>query len=205
MNVFDRDYKRFDSWYDRNRFSYLSELKALKKVLPKFGKGLEIGVGTGRFAAPLEITLGIDPSFEMIKIASQRGVNVRWGFGEDLPFWDETFDYVAVIITLCFVKDPLKVLQESWRVLKKNGKIIIGIIDKDSFLGRFYQKKESIFYKNANFFTVKRLTGLLHTSQFERVSYYQTLFQLPSDMISVQEPEKGFGRGGFVVISGRKS
>lgn len=41
-------------------------------LLPNIGKGVEIGVGTGRFSAPLGIKLGVDPSWEMSKLA-------RWG------------------------------------------------------------------------------------------------------------------------------
>ena len=160
MNIFDRYYTKYDTWYDTHKFAYLSELEVLKKVMPKTGRGLEIGVGTGRFAAPLNITIGIDPSYNMLEIASRRDVNVRWGFGEDLPFLENSFDYVAIIITLCFVDDPLKVLQESRRVLKNDGELILGIIDKNSFLGKFYQKKKSIFYKNAYFFKVEEVVNL---------------------------------------------
>ncbi|MBU2504608.1 MAG: class I SAM-dependent methyltransferase, partial [Candidatus Omnitrophica bacterium] len=99
----------------------MSELEALKKVLPKASRGLEIGVGTGRFASALRITMGIDPSYAMMELAIERGVNVRRGAGEDLPFFENTFDYAAIIITLCFVKDPVKVLKEAGRVLKKHG------------------------------------------------------------------------------------
>ncbi|MDP2922686.1 MAG: class I SAM-dependent methyltransferase [Candidatus Omnitrophota bacterium] len=203
-NIFDRYYKEYDAWYDRNKFVYLSELKALKKVLPKKGKGLEIGVGTGRFAAPLGITMGIDPSHNMIRIAEQRGVNVRWGFGKDLSFGDDVFDYVAIIITLCFVKEPLKTLREAYRILKQRGKIIIGIIDKNSFLGKFYQKKKSIFYRQAHFFSVEESTGLLRQTGFKKFSYHQTLFSLPKKIKEVEKPQEGFGKGGFVVICAQK-
>ncbi len=27
-NIFDKYYKKYDAWYDRNKFAYLSELKA---------------------------------------------------------------------------------------------------------------------------------------------------------------------------------
>jgi ubiquinone/menaquinone biosynthesis C-methylase UbiE len=203
-NLFDRNYKKYDAWYERNKFAYLSELGVLRKVLPKKGKGLEIGVGTGRFAAPLGIRYGIDPSKKMLEIAKKRGVKVHLGNGEKLHFKNSSFDYVAIIITLCFVKDPLKVLKEAGRVLKRSGKIIIGIIDKDSFLGKFYQKKKSIFYKQARFFSVKKATRLLREAGFIRFSYYQTLFKIPDKIDSIEKPEKGFSKGGFVVISGEK-
>jgi len=203
VNIFDHHYKEYDAWYEKNRWPYLSELEALKKVIPQEGRGLEIGVGTGRFAAPLNIELGIDCSQKMLELAAQRGVNVRWGLGEDLPFLDDSMDYVAIIITICFVADPLKVLREAQRVLDNNGVLVLGIIDKDSFLGQFYQKKKSIFYKEANFFRVQELVALLKQAGFDGFTYYQTLFTFPDKMNSVDKPQEGFGEGGFVAIKAR--
>jgi len=203
-DVFDKHYKKYDAWYDKHKFAYLSELEALKKVIPKRAKGLEIGVGTGRFAHALGIQYGIDPSKKCLQIAKKRGVEIKLGRGEELPFATATFDYVAIIITLCFVKDPIKVLGEARRVLKKNGKIIIAIIDKESFLGKFYQRKKSVFYKQARFFSVKEATRLLKKIGFIRFSYYQTLFKLPDKIDSIDKPRRGFGKGSFVVISGEK-
>lgn len=202
--LFDRYYKKYDSWYDSNRFAYLSELEAVKKVLPKNKKGLEIGVGTGRFAAPLGIKYGIDPSKNMLKIAKGRGIAAREGLGEKLPFENGVFDYVTIIITLCFLRDPERVLTESKRVLKKGGKVIVGIIDKDSFLGKYYQKKKSVFYGHANFFSARQAAGLLKNAGFSVLSCYQTLYRLPNRIYTIQEPQRGFGKGGFVVISGGK-
>lgn len=203
-DVFDKYYKKYDTWYDKHNFAYLSELEAIRKVLPKKGKGLEIGVGTGRFAGPLGIRYGIDPSRKMLEIARKRGVEVKLGRGEKLPFANASFDYVAIIITLCFVEDPVKVLSEARRVLEKTGKIIIGIVDKDSFLGKFYRKKKSVFYKRANFFNVREVTNLLKEAGFKRLCYYQAIFKLPDRIDAVEVPQKGFGKGGFVVIAGEK-
>lgn len=200
-NIFDRYYKRYDAWYNKNKFAYLSELEAIKELLPKKGKGLEIGVGTARFAAPLGITTGVDPSENMLKIAKKRGINVKLASGEQLPFKNFTFDFVAIIITICFVENPLKVLKETKRVLKKNGKVIIGMIDKNSFLGKFYQKKKSLFYKEANFFSVRGITDLLKVVGFNHFSYYQTLFKFPNMINSIEQPQKGYGKGGFVIVS----
>ena len=201
MNIFDRYCKEYDAWYDRYKYVYLSELAAIRKVLPDDGRGLEIGVGTGRFAAPLGITVGIDPAKNMIETARQRGVDARLGIGEDLPFDNATFDYVAIIITICFVEDSQRVIEETKRVLKKNGRVIIGIIDKNSFLGKFYQKKKSVFYKQANFFSVAEITDLLKKAGFIRFSYYQTIFSPLEKIDAIEQPQKGFGKGGFVVVA----
>lgn len=204
-NIFDKYYKRYDIWYDKNKFVYLSELEAVKKALPKAAKGLEIGVGTGRFACALGITTGIDSSKNMIRIAKERGVDARLGFGECLPFESRSFNYVAIIITLCFTENPQKVLKESARVLKKKGNIIIGIVDKDSFLGKFYQEKKSLFYKQANFFSIKEISNLLKAGGFNHLTYFQTIFKLPEEINSIEKSQKGFGKGGFVVIGAQKS
>ena len=205
MNIFDHYYKKYDAWYDKNKFAYLSELEAIKRVLPKKGKGLEVGVGTGKFAQALGIKFGIDPSIEMLKIAKKRGINVRLGDGESLPFKNDTFDYIAIIITICFVKHPQRVIEESYRVLKNNGRIIVGIIDKDSFLGKFYQKKESVFYGKAKFFSVAELTNLIKNIGFNKFSYSQTIFELSDKVSSIEKPQNGFGNGSFVVISAAKN
>ena len=204
-SIFDLHVKKYDGWYEKNRFAYLSEIKALEKVIPIKDKGLEVGVGTGRFASRLGIKYGVDPSENMLKIARKRGIDAHHAQGERLPFDSATFGYVAIIITLCFVRDPVKVLIEAKRVLKKRGTIIIGIVDKDSFLGRFYQAKKSLFYDQARFYSVREVTDLLKMSGFGRFSYYQTIFDLPNKLNSVDRVRKGFGRGGFVVLSGKKT
>ena len=185
-NIFDKYYKLYDAWYDNNKLAYFSEIETIKKVLPKKGRGLEIGVGTGRFASSLGVEYGVDPSLNMLKIAGERGVKVKSGIGEHLPFEDSVFDYVIVIIALCFAQKPLMVLKEAGRVLNNNGKVIIGIIDRDSFLGRFYQRKKSIFYEKANLFSIKEVTNLLKTAGFNKFSYYQTIFQLPDKMTATR-------------------
>jgi len=200
LSIFDKHYKRYDYWYEKNKYTYLSELEAIKRVLPENGEGLEIGVGTGRFASALGISKGVEPSVNMAKIARKRGVDVEIGSGEDLPFDDAVFDCVTIIITLCFVNDPLKVIQEARRVLKKNGVLIIGIIDRESFLGKWYQNKESIFYKYAHLFSVNEVAEMLKVTGFDSISYVQTLFKLTEDIDSIEEPIDGFGTGGFVVI-----
>ena len=204
-NIFDELYRKYDAWYDKNRFAYLSELEAVKKVLPEKGYGLEIGVGSGRFAAPLSIAVGIDPSKKMVELARGRGVDAALGVGEELSFKDSTFDYVVIIVTLCFVQDPEKVIAESMRVLKPDGKIIVGIIGKESFLGRFYQQKESIFYGYARFFDIEEVEQMLRAAGFNNFLYYQTIFDYPDKLRAIEKSQEGYGRGGFVAVSAIKN
>ena len=60
--TFDAYHGRYDNWYDRHGAAYGSELLAVRSLLPWQGVGLEIGIGTGRFAAPLGVRFDIDPS-----------------------------------------------------------------------------------------------------------------------------------------------
>lgn len=205
VNVFNAYPGDYDSWYDRNRFAFLSEVAALKKALPRKGRGFELGVGTGRFAQALGVPLGLDPARHMLEIARERGIETILGRGENLPFKDEIFDFLLMVITLCFVDDPVQVISESRRVLKHKGKIIIGIIDRESRLGEFYlekKRKGHKFYREANFFSTREVIEMLRKHNFKEITTYQTIFQPLEEMKKVTRPRKGFGKGGFTVISG---
>jgi len=203
-DIFDTYAQRYDDWYERNKFAYLSELKVLKHVIPGKGRGLEIGVGTGRFAQPLGIKTGIDPSEKMLEFARRRNIKTFVGKGEHLPFNDGEFNFVLIVITLCFVKNPDKVIAESKRVLRDRGKLIIGIIDRNSKLGRFYQKKKSVFYRVANFFSPEEVISLMKNNGFKNITTFQTIFDLPQNIKKIEGYKEGYGDGGFVVISGKK-
>ena len=82
VESFEKNVDRYEAWFDRNRAAYESELEALRALHPERGEGLEVGVGTGRFAAPLGVRVGIDPAKAMGKIAMERGIEVRYGVGE---------------------------------------------------------------------------------------------------------------------------
>lgn len=62
IEPFEKYTDRYDSWFDRHKAVYESELMALSELLVHTGTGMEVGVGTGRFAVPLGIKTGIDPS-----------------------------------------------------------------------------------------------------------------------------------------------
>ncbi len=143
-NMFDLFTDKYDAWYDSDegRFLYESELTCIRPVVECSPKPiLEIGVGTGRFAMHFPDVIGIDPSLNALKMAEKRGVKTVRGDGEHLPFHDKTFGCIFIVVTLCFVKDPIAVLREAARVLKNDGNIIIGLVRRDSPPGNLYEKK----------------------------------------------------------------
>ena len=206
-SAFDAYTDEYEEWFERNRFVYLSELELLRMVIPDHGRGLEVGIGTGRFAAPLDVDFGIDPSKNMLQMARNLGSKVTLARGEEIPFKDGVFDYALIMVTICFVDDPNQVIKESKRVIANGGVIVIGIIDRDSWLGKLYlaKKDKNKFYRDARFFSVGEIIELLRSNDFKDISVYQTIFDPPETIKSVQHYREGSGEGGFVAICGRKS
>lgn len=204
IKVFDRNTLEYDRWFEKHSTIYQTEILAIKKAIPKNKIGIEIGVGTGRFAQPFNIKFGVEPSKNMAKVAEQRGVFVYRAYAENLPLKNETFDFALMVTTICFLSDIPKTLSEVHRILKPQGEIIIAIIDKISELGRKYEAGKSInkFYKDAHFHTTEEITELLKQTGFQNFEYWQTLTQLNED--EIKKPFKGYGQGSFVVIKAFK-
>lgn len=200
-DTFDNLAEEYDQWFDEHPAWFQSEENALAKAIPEKGLGLAIGVGTGRFAEKFNIGYGIDPAEKMIRIAKKRGIQTHIAKAENMPFDHDTFDYAAMITTVCFLDDIPKAFQETRRILKPTGSFIIGMIDKDSPLGQQYQenKKNNPFYRNAHFHSVDEITGFLKNAGFGNFKYWQTL--ITASEYEPEEPREGYGEGGFVVIS----
>lgn len=205
-NPFDNYYQEYDQWFSQNEYVYKSELRAVKHMVPGNKIGLEIGVGTGRFAHPLGITTGIDPSQKMLELAGKKDIDVYPGKGEDLPFPDKSFEVVLIITTLCFLDNIEETFQEVKRVLKKDGSFIIGLIDRDSPLGQKYlkYKDENVFYKFAEFHSAREVLHLLEKYNFKNYEVIQTVFGDLAEINKIQDFKKGYGEGGFVVIKVKK-
>ena len=199
--------EKYDEWFDKNILFYESELRAIRDLLPEGKNGIEIGVGSGRFAEPLGIKIGLDPSQKMGKIANKRGIKVIKGVAESLPLPDSYFDFILMVTTICFLDDVEKAFNEAYRVLKPNGYLIIGFIDSESTLGKYYEKHkaDSTFYNDAIFYSVREVRSFMKKANFKDFQYRQTLFQ-PLDENNIDGSViEGYGKGSFVVIRGVKS
>ncbi len=203
-DVFGNNIESYEEWFTKNFNIFSSEIEALKKVLPKSGKGVEIGVGSGLFASRLGIKDGVEPSKKMANIAIGRGIKVIHGFAENLPIHDEIYDFVLMVTVDCFFTDILKSFKEAHRILSRNGFLIIAFIDRNTPLGQIYEEKKAsnIFYKNAKFHSASEIENLLKNAHFEIVDKKQTIFNLEN---KIQEIKPGVGEGLFAVIKCKKT
>ncbi len=199
---FNAHHGRYETWFARHQEAYYSELMAIRALLPWQGPGLEIGVGTGRFAAPLGVEVGIDPSKEMLTYAVKRGISCIQGIAEALPFRDVVFDYGLLVTTICFVEDANAMLTEAHRVLKTGAPIVIGFIDRTSNLGQHYlaHQDENVFYREATFYSAPEVEKLLNDTGFADQTWGQTLSKPLTEIQEIEPFHAGRGQGAFVVV-----
>jgi ubiquinone/menaquinone biosynthesis C-methylase UbiE len=200
----------YDAWFEsEGKLIFAIEVNAFDDIMAQLPKPwLEVGVGSGRFAQALGIDTGIDPSAEMLEMAKKRGINAYRARGEEQSFDESTFGTVFLIITLCFVDSPLAVLREAHRILKKEGKIVLGLILRETDWGKFYQAKKQEghpFYRQAKFGSYREITKQLKQTGFVVERVISTLFQRPNEVTKLEFPQDGYSHdaGFHVVVAGK--
>jgi len=203
---FDLHLDAYEQWFEEYHFVYLSEIEAIRKVWPKQGTTIEIGIGSGLFALPLSISQGVEPSHTMREKAKERGLDAKEAVAEALPYLDESIDAALMVTTICFVNDPLQALREAYRVLRETGNLVIAYVDRESHVGKLYlqHKDESLFYKEATFFSTNEIITLLHEAGFRVTATYQTIFDNLEQLKTIETPKTSYGKGSFVVIRAAK-
>jgi len=224
MAVFDRIADEYDQWYETKLGKFADEVEtklAFSLFQPKPGMHvLDAGCGTGNFSIKLaqagcRVT-GIDISEEMLKIAKQKAqkMNLDIDFRVmdiyHLQFEDETFDAVFSMAAFEFIEKPQEAYQEMYRVLKRNGQLLIGTIHKESHWGRLYLseafQKESVF-RHARFKTLEELKNL----DLEHLVDSRECLFIPPDIPEEEihwEKEKEFStreRGGYICALWKKT
>jgi ubiquinone/menaquinone biosynthesis C-methylase UbiE len=113
--------------------------KKLLEIGSGFGLFLTITLANGAKAIGLEpaknksYTLTSDISKEILKKAGFSPKNIKSGFGEKLPFANNSFDIVCSFYTLEHVNNVEKVFAEATRVLKPGGHIFFEVPNYGSF------------------------------------------------------------------------
>jgi ubiquinone/menaquinone biosynthesis C-methylase UbiE len=199
--IFDRYYNKYDLWYLRNAIIASNELETILSLLDyPYHPCIEIGVGTGWFSMKLMCDLGVDPSYNMLLKAKQRGIEVVQGTGEYTPARTGFFKAVIIIVTICFVDDPVPVLKEARRIIDVNGRLIVCIVPRNSQWGEHYismGKKGHPFYSVARFYTSEELVNMAYNSGFTLEKCMGSLRFHPEENPVVEKPSECIGREGF--------
>lgn len=131
----------FGNWWDQTVVSRLVKIgcgsekimELRNEIVPlASGRVFELGCGAGANQKLLDarkITSfsAIDPSPKLLEYAREEAARKGWeadirqGFGEDIPFEDESFDTVVCTFTMCSVHDHSRSLAELRRILKPGG------------------------------------------------------------------------------------
>jgi len=206
IEPFEKNTNKYEHWFEKNPAVFLSELNAVRNLMPQRGECVEIGVGTGRFAAPLGIEFGVEPSIRMGKLAKRRGIQVIQASGENLPLADAQFEIALMITTICFLDDIRMAFAEVYRILKEGGCFLIGFVDKNSPIGKSYEqnKEKSVFYSNATFYSITEIIQLLGESGFRDLATVQTIFHPLSETKKADPVKPGYGKGAFLIVRGNK-
>jgi len=64
------------------------------------------------------------------------------GEAEHLPFADLRFDFVLMAFCICYFNDLHVAFKEALRVLKVQGVLVVGFLDKNSVIGQDYEKRK---------------------------------------------------------------
>jgi len=159
QNHYDTIADTYDHHYDhhrgRNYHTHISN--AMMSALPVGGSLLDIGCGTGLFVRKYTDrggrATGLDISKKMIDQARKRCPESEFtvGTGEKIPFRENTFAAVSSLLVFSYVRDPAKMLAETYRVLQPGGALSLCTLGK-KFITRgipaIYQISEKMNFKH---------------------------------------------------------
>jgi len=146
--IFDQDvadaFQKFTNYYFFRRL-HNKVVKQLKKMNPS-GKLVDIGCGAGNVLVKIAKVLphldlhGVDMSIEILELARNKAKNegvknrieFKPGSGENLPFEDNSLDFIISTLSLHHWLDPLRVFNEIERVLKEDGVFLVFDFRRDA-------------------------------------------------------------------------
>ena len=117
----------YEEWFEKYHFVFQSEVEAIRDLLPSGDNiyGIEVALGTGRFAEELGIKEGIEPAMNMRALALKRGIDALAGEADHLPYKDMKYDFVLMAFCISYFENLQRAFKEAYRVLKNGGSLIV--------------------------------------------------------------------------------
>lgn len=132
------DYSKLARAYDSSRLPMYTQGNVWLDALLRRGEFskddlvLEVGCGTGRWTLALADkcrVVGMEPCWEMlIEATTKPGADgATWvrGSAPEIPFRDQVFDRIVLILVLQHIEDLQRTFEETFRILKPGGRVVI--------------------------------------------------------------------------------
>lgn len=214
MNQTDKGYKGLGmegpiaSWYakntarDLNRHQRLAE--RLARQLPPGSRVLEIAPGPGYFCIELaklgdyQIT-GLDISKSFVEIAQKNAaaarvqVDFRLGNASDMPFDDSSFDLMICQAAFKNFSQPVRAIEEMYRVLSPNGTALIIDLRRDASQEAIEREVDGMGQNAVNRFLTKwAFRTMLLKRAYSQQEMANFVAQTPFHSADIQEDGIGF-------------
>lgn len=120
------------------------------------GRALDIGCGLGDMLAFRPNTVGVDINEKTVAWCRQRGHEAHLMQVDVLPFEESSFDSVVLDNVLEHLVDPMPLLAEVKRVLKAEGRFVVGVPGHKGFAS---DPDHKVFYDKAALLAVMEKAG----------------------------------------------
>lgn len=207
-HVFEKIYKKYDSMnsiisFKRHKSWRKDVMKHMQVI--KGSTALDVCCGTGDWAIALANdvgpggqVIGLDFSENMLSVANEKKEtlqlnNVKFIHGNamELPFADNSFDYVTIGFGLRNVPDYQVVLEELYRVVKPNGRVVCLETSQPTMFG--YRQLYYFYFK-----FIMPLIGKLFAKSYEE---YAWLHESAKDFPNKKQLKQMFLQAGFSKVN----
>jgi SAM-dependent methyltransferase len=194
-------------WYDKYPEVLENELEAIKGMTSEeLNNGLEIRTGLNRLSDTFGIKESIDPSFALIE---ESELNENLGIkklSKKIPYQDLQFDIVLMTTCISYFFDLNTLFNEVYRILKSDGKLIIGFIEKESLIGQLLKdnQNEQDFYEFATHHSTSKIIAKIKESGFHDFEFFQTFFNVLDESNALETGRFNSSHGSFVVVKVKK-
>lgn len=206
-HVFEKISDQYDTMNSVISFQLHKKWRAdtMKKMAVKPGdKALDVCCGTADWSIALAEAVGthgevygLDFSENMLKVGKEKveksgrkNIELIHGNAMELPFEDNSFDYVTIGFGLRNVPDYLTVLKEMNRVLRPGGMAVCLDTSQPTLPG--YRQLYYFYFKH-----IMPLMGKLLAKSYEEYSWLQ---ESATDFPGAPELKKLFEKAGFVKV-----
>lgn len=151
-SLYPKTYYSYQDFYEKKHSfiknlykKYVINIRTLDPHFDVPGKVLDIGCGSGKFLYLMKQqnwqVYGVEVNENAAKLGNElEQLNIHPGDLLTSNYASDFFDYIRSNHSFEHITNPEEVLDEIHRILKKDGKLLIGVPNIESFNGRLYKK-----------------------------------------------------------------